>query len=233
MRRRRGQLRARWRKLEKLRWGNWDIRCVKLEELLASKLKALLQRQHSPDFYLIRACGDFFRRSSTSPRREVLTTFLKQNENDEPQPLIARNLLLELPFQTIRGLWSEYLACPKLSIFSSENAETWFKTVVGEIFALVEPRVAYAGATSRAGLTYFPSASRSNIMESARLHRLLRFMYDGLERVIEPYASSLSAGRTAWRGNISMAGTCAGAGAGRLVSSPTSADKVHSVAILD
>ena len=28
-----------------------DIRCVKLEELLASKLKALLQRQHSPDLY--------------------------------------------------------------------------------------------------------------------------------------------------------------------------------------
>ena len=28
-----------------------DIRCVKLEDLLASKLKALLQRQHSPDLY--------------------------------------------------------------------------------------------------------------------------------------------------------------------------------------
>ena len=28
-----------------------DIQCVKLEELLASKLKALLQRQHSPDLY--------------------------------------------------------------------------------------------------------------------------------------------------------------------------------------
>ena len=31
--------------------------------------------------------------------------------------------------------------CPKLSIFSFENAENWFKTVIGEIFALVEPRV--------------------------------------------------------------------------------------------
>lgn len=45
-----------------------DIRCVKLEELLASKLKALLQRQHSPDLYdFVHAV--FFRRSSTS--REV------------------------------------------------------------------------------------------------------------------------------------------------------------------
>ena len=37
-------------------------------------------------------------------------------------------------------------------------------------------------------MTYFPSQSRSDIMESARLHRLLRFMYDGLARIIEPYA---------------------------------------------
>lgn len=104
--------------------------------------------------------------------------------------------------------------CPKLSIFSFENAETWFKSVIGEIFALVEPRVAYAGVPGRGGLTYFPSQSRSDIMESARLNRLLRFMYDGLERVIVPYAG--------WRANISMAGTYAGAGAGRSVSSRTS-----------
>jgi hypothetical protein len=55
----------------------------------------------------------------------------------EPQPLIARNLLLELPFQTIRSLWNEYLVCPKFSIFSFENAEDWFKTAIGEIFGLV------------------------------------------------------------------------------------------------
>ncbi len=79
-----------------------DIRCVKLEELLASKLKALLQRQHSPDLYdFVHAV--FFQKTLNISRREVLMTFLKQTIY-EPQPLIARNLLLELPFQTIRGL---------------------------------------------------------------------------------------------------------------------------------
>jgi len=204
-----------------------DIRCLKLEELLASKLKALLQRQHSPDLYdFVHAV--FFQKVLNISRREVLTTFLKQTIY-EPQPLIARNLLLELPFQTIRGLWSEYLVCPKLSIFSFENAETWFKTVIGEIFALVEPRVAYAGVRGQGGLTYFPSQSRSEIMESARLNRLLRFMYDGLERVIEPYALVFKRRKDGvareylygWdvRGEVGIKSYIA--------------DKVHSVSILD
>ena len=129
----------------------------------------------------------FFQKVLDISRREVLTTFLKQTIYGTV--LIARNLLLELPFHTIRGLWSKYLVCPKLSIFELQNAETWFKTVIGEIFALIEPRVAVDGGIARpGGLAYFPSQSRSDIMESARLNRLLRFMYDGLERVIEPYA---------------------------------------------
>ena len=208
-----------------------DIRCAKLEELLASKLKALLQRQHSPDLYdFVHAV--FFQKILNISRREVLTTFLKQTIY-EPQPLIARNLLLELPFQTIRGLWSEYLVCPKLSIFSFENAETWFKTVVGEIFALVEPRVAYAGAQSQAGLTYFPSASRSNIMESARLHRLLRFMYDGLERIIEPYALVFKRRKDGVAREYLYGWDLRGGRSGEVGIKSYIADKVHSVAILD
>ena len=79
--------------------------------------------------------------------------------------------------------------CPKLSLFTFDNAESWFKAIIAEIFALVEPRVvAYAGPGRGVPLTYFPSQPRSDIMESARLHRLLGFIYDGLDRVVEPYA---------------------------------------------
>ena len=162
----------------------------------------------------------------------MLTTFLKQTIY-EPEPLIARNLLLELPFQTIRGLWSEYLVCPKLSIFSFENAETWFKTVIGEIFALAEPRVAYAGVPSRAGLTYFPSQSRSNIMESARLHRLLRFMYDGLERIIEPYALVFKRRKDGVAREYLYGWDLHGGRSGEVGIKSYIAEKVHSIAILD
>jgi predicted nucleotidyltransferase component of viral defense system len=208
-----------------------EIRCVKLEELLASKLKALLQRQHSPDLYdFVHAV--FFQKTLNISRREVLMTFLKQTIY-EPQPLIARNLLLELPFQTIRGLWNEYLVCPRLSIFSFENAESWFRTVIGEICALVEPRVTYAGALGRAALTYFPSQSRSDIMESARLHRLLRFMYDGLERVIEPYALIFKRRKDGVAREYLYGWDLRGGRSGEVGIKSYIADKVHSVAILD
>ncbi len=208
-----------------------DIQCVKLEELLASKLKALLQRQHSPDLYdFVHAV--FFQKVLDISRREVLTTFLKQTIY-EPQPLIARNLLLELPFHTIRGLWSKYLVCPKLSIFSFENAETWFKTVIGEIFALIEPRVAYGGMPGRGGLAYFPSQSRSDIMESARLNRLLRFMYDGLERVIEPYALVFKRRKDGVAREYLYGWDLHGGRSGEVGIKSYIADKVHSVSILD
>src|ERR1700739_3020759 len=131
-----------------------DIICLKLEELLASKLKALLQRRHSPDLYdFVHAV--FFQKMLNISRREVVSTFLKQTIY-EPEPMVARNLLLELPFQAIKGFWNEYLVCPKLSLFSFDDAEIWFKTVVGEIFSLVEPRFAFAGGIGRSALNYFP-----------------------------------------------------------------------------
>ncbi len=208
-----------------------DIRCLKLEELLASKLKALLQRQHSPDLYdFVHAV--FFQKMLNISRREVLTTFLKQTIY-EPQPQIARNLLLELPFQTIRTLWSEYLVCPKLSIFSFENAESWFKTVISEIFALAEPRVAFAGMPGRPALSYFPSQSRSDIMESARLNRLIRFMYDGLERVIEPYALVFKRRKDGVAREYLYGWDLRGGRSGEVGIKSYIADKVHSVVMLD
>jgi len=174
----------------------------------------------------------FFQKTLNISRREVLMTFLRQTIY-EPQPMIARNLLLELPFQTIRGLWDEYLVCPKLSIFSFENAENWFKTLIGEIFALVKPRVTYAGAPGRLGLAYFPSQSRSDIMESARLHRLLRFIYDGLERVIEPYALVSKRRKDGVAREYLYGWDLRGGRSGDVGIKSYIADKVHSVAILD
>jgi predicted nucleotidyltransferase component of viral defense system len=193
-----------------------DIRCVKLEELLASKLKALLGRTHSPDLYDF-VHSIFVQKTLNISRREVLMTFLRQTGR-ESTPLLARNYLLELPFQAIRAFWNEYLVCPKLSIFSFDNAETWFKTAIGEIFTLVEQPVAYAGVRARGGATYFTSQSRADIMESARLNRIMRFMYEGLERLIEPYSLVFKDLRGGRSGEIRIKSYIA--------------DKIHSVAML-
>jgi predicted nucleotidyltransferase component of viral defense system len=208
-----------------------DVRCVKLEELLASKLKALLGRQHSPDLYDF-VHSVFFQKTPNISRREVLMTFLKQT-GLESRPLIARNYLLELPFQAIRSFWNEYLVCPKLSIFSFDNAETWFKTVIGEIFALVDRPVAYTGMPGREGLTYFSSQSRVDIMESARLNRILRFMYEGLERIIEPYALVFKRRKDGVAREYLYGWDLRGGRSGEVGIKSYIADKVHSVAMLN
>lgn len=163
-----------------------DLRCLKLEELLASKLKALLQRRHSPDLYDF-VHSLFFQKALAVSRREVLTTFLKQTIY-EPSPASAKGLLLQLPFELIRGFWNQYLVCPKLSLFSFDDAETWFKSIVNDIFALAEPRPAFAARGWGAAPVFYSANLRDTIMEGGRLQRLLRLVYDGYERLVEPYS---------------------------------------------
>jgi predicted nucleotidyltransferase component of viral defense system len=208
-----------------------EVRCLKLEELLASKLKALLQRRHSPDLYdFVHAV--FFQKTLNISRSEVLSTFLKQTIY-EPEPMIARNLLLELPFQAIKRFWSEYLICPKLSLFSFDDAEGWFKTVVGEIFSLVEPRLAYAGLGGGSALSYFPAAFRAEIMEAARLRRVLRFVYEGLERKVEPYSLAYKRRRDGIAREYFYAWDLTGGRSGQVGIKSYTADKVRSVTITD
>ena len=209
-----------------------DIRCVKLEELLASKLKALLQRQHSPDLYdFVHAV--FFQKVLNISRREVLMTFLKQTIY-EPQPLIARNLLLELPFQAIRGLWSEYRSVPsarssalKMRRPGSRLSSARYSRLLNRALPMPARRVGPRGRT------YFPSPSRSNIMESARLHRLLWFMYDGLERLIEPYALVFKTPEHGVAREYLYGWDLRGGRSGEAEIKSYIADKVHSVSILD
>lgn len=125
------------------------------------------------------------------------------------------------------------MVCPKLSIFSFDNAETWFKNVIGEIFTLVERPIAYAGMPGRTSLTYFPSQSRSDIMDSARRHQLLRFMYDGLERIIEPYALVSKRRKDGVAREYLYGWDLRGGRSGEVGIKSYIADKVHSVAVVN
>lgn len=168
-----------------------QIVCIKLEELLASKLNALLHRQHSPDLYDF-IYSVFFQKFLNVNRLEVVKTFLKKTIY-EPDPIVAKNLLLELPLQTFKVIWNQYLVCPRQSLISFDDAENNFKAIVPQLFALLQPQPAYAFAGGGFGgsgysLNYFPSQYRNIIMEAGQSRRVLRMVYDGLERRIEPYS---------------------------------------------
>lgn len=164
-----------------------DIRCLKLEELLAQKLKALLMRQHSPDLFdFVHAI--FFQKTLAIRRTEVLSTFFKMTIYGT-DPGAAKSLLLGLPFEVIRGFWDQYLSCPKPSLFSFDSAAEWFKQVIADIFGLSEPRFSTVGARGiGGGSTHFSAEFRALMLEAGRLRRVLRVGYDGHERLVEPYA---------------------------------------------
>jgi len=112
-----------------------SLRCLKLEELLAAKLVALLHRQHSPDLFDF-IYSIFFQRSLAVGRSEIITTFLRKTIC-EPTPQVAKSLLLDLPFTVLRGLWQKYLVCPRDAVVPFEHAEREFRRVIDELFALV------------------------------------------------------------------------------------------------
>ena len=74
------------------------VRCMKLEEMLASKLKCLLQRRHTADVYDL-VYSIFVNRDIEVNRSEVLSIFFRKTIF-ERHPGVARQLLLELPLRS-------------------------------------------------------------------------------------------------------------------------------------
>lgn len=147
----------------------------------------MLRRHHSPDLYDF-VYSIFFQKTLEISRREVVTTFL-QRTIYEPTPQIARSLLLDLPFAVLRSLWEKHLVCPKLSLIGFDVAEQGFRSVITDLFALLAPQPVLA--TAGAGVqqsTYFGGSIRSKLLEASRLQRILRIVYDGFQRRVEPYS---------------------------------------------
>ena len=155
------------------------IRCMKLEEILGSKLKCLLQRRQTQDLY------DFlfsfvFNRNLAINRREVVTAFLKKTIF-EPSPGVAKTLLLELPLEVLRRVWTKYLICPKESVLDFDSAVQHFRTHLDAVFG-------EAPQNRFASVSYFPSHLRNPIIEAGNDMKLVAFTYHGRRRDVEPYS---------------------------------------------
>lgn len=156
-----------------------DLRCMALEELLANKLKCLIQRRHSFDLYDL-VYATFFERSIEVDRSLVLRTFLRKTIF-EPSPSAAREILLGLPMPFFKAAWDRYVA-PIASRFAFEDAEKGFRSVIDAIFHGINPH--------RWGVEpFFPSHYRNTILEAGAGRRVLAVIYDdGRARLVEPYA---------------------------------------------
>lgn len=70
-----------------------------------------------------------------------------------------------------------------------DDAEAQFKDIIPQLFGLLEPAYAFAGyGGSGHDINYFSASHRNRIMEAGAARKMVRMMYDGLERLVEPYA---------------------------------------------
>jgi len=154
------------------------LRCMKLEEMLASKLKCLLQRRHSYDLYDY-VYAIFINNELAVDRTEIASTFLKKTIF-ERSPGVARNLLLGLPVQIFKAAWEKYIVCPRQSIIGFDSALERFSASVRELFAeVINPRVEQL---------FYPAPMRNLILEAGSGMRLMSVTYDGIARIVEPYS---------------------------------------------
>jgi predicted nucleotidyltransferase component of viral defense system len=166
-----------------------QIRCQKLEEILASKLTTLLFRRKAQDLFdLIYAI--LFNGNFELSRAEVIRTFLKKSIFD-PEARQAREQLLAIPIQLFSPLWRT-LATPRASRFGFETVPGRFFEIVDQLFGLLLPvsngqRIGRPVARSFSFGSFFGSNQRNIIIEAGRSRRTIEASYHGVRRVIEPY----------------------------------------------
>lgn len=157
---------------------NAEIRVIKLEEALADKLSCLIQRSHSFDLFDL-VYGVFVNNELDVNRGELVHTFLRKSVFAR-SPVTARDLLLGLPFELMRGFWSE-IVCPRISLLPFERAVELAKEGLAALFAPFNYGERLTGV-------FFPPALRNAILQAAADETLLQMGYRGSVRLVEPYA---------------------------------------------
>lgn len=155
-----------------------DLRCVKLEEQLASKMKCLLQRRHVADLFDL-VYATIIHPEFAVNRGEVLKTFFQKTIFGR-SPGVAKGLLLELPLTVFQGLWEKYIVCPIRGRLDFSAVCSAFQELVGGLFG--------AFAVRDQPAEFFPAALRNPIMEAGHSLTLLDVTYDGVRRRVEPYS---------------------------------------------
>jgi predicted nucleotidyltransferase component of viral defense system len=157
-----------------------EVKCVKLEELLATKLMCLLQRRHLADLYDY-VYAIFVNKELEVNKREIVGTFFRKTIF-ERSPRVVSGLLIGLPLEAFKDVWTKYLVCPKPSFISLESALANFVQNVKELFGEVIPQFGRS--------IFFPAELRNPIIDAGSSMTLLAVTYDGVRRMVEPYSLS-------------------------------------------
>ena len=107
------------------------IRCVKLEEILATKMRCLLQRKHIADLF------DLVYATLINPdieinKQDLISTFFKITIFGS-NPSVAKGLFLDLPIEALSHFWDKYISCPNVSWFDFKKAKESLLTLIDDL----------------------------------------------------------------------------------------------------
>jgi predicted nucleotidyltransferase component of viral defense system len=156
-----------------------DIQVVSLEEALADKMKCLLQRRSSFDLFDL-VYSIFVNTEVEVDKTAVVSAFLKKTIFGASPPA-AHGLLSAVPFEAMRHFWDSKIVCVRESLLDFTSAVSRFKSELASMFSPFD-----YGERNR--VAFYPAELRTPIMEAGATKTLLRVVYDGVERLVEPYA---------------------------------------------
>lgn len=158
-----------------------DLVCMSLEEIVANKLKCLIQRRHSHDLFDL-VYATFIDRSIEVDRGQVMRTFFGKTIF-RSSPAAAKEILLGIPMTFFGGVWDRYIRCPSTTRFGFDRAAKGFRQSIETLFEGVS-------GSDHGERLFFGAEHRNAIMEAGAARKVLRLSYDGVERMVEPYALS-------------------------------------------
>ncbi len=154
------------------------IRCVKLEEALADKMKCLLQRRYCYDLFDL-VYGTFIAQDIAVDRQEMMKVFL-QKTIFQDSPIAAKGLLSKLPLELFKGFWGK-VVCPASSRMTFERAVELLSTGLEALFAPF-------GGGGQVVAAFYPAELRNPILQAGAERRMVSLTYHGATRLVEPYS---------------------------------------------
>lgn len=153
------------------------IKCVQLEEILATKMRCLLQRNHIADLFDL-VYGTIISPNIEINRSELISTFYKITIFRR-SPSVVKGLFVDLPLEGLRHVWKKYISCPVTTFFDFDRAKTSFLDLINTLIP--------GPASHEHSRTFFPSKLRNPILAAAESMTMLRLQYSGVVRLVEPY----------------------------------------------
>ena len=184
------------------------IRVQKLEEVLASKLTAMLHRRNPVDLFDL-LYSILIARDYPVSRLEVVSTFLRKSIF-EPQPNLARDQLLAIPVAAFESSWAS-LIVPAATLMAFSYVTANFHNLINLLFAALAPAASAPAAIAPrmiprplgrpggrasgfaggfrglAGVSPLRANTRQVLISAARNRHMVEMVYDGFARLVEPY----------------------------------------------